>query len=529
MEPQEASSCTPRTRPAGGAKENVTASSQDGVRRSTRAHRHVGPPPPSPAGSCKASSKSSSGKRSSSRQRSGVKASTSGSSEPQQWGVKEPRESLETFGSRIQAKMAQYEQLGKQLRGLREDIKFATYQADTAAKGKKASFTAKVRALKKEVEEIVQLRADIVAGAGFFSEKILNEERFPKKGVSRGAEKESHQDESEEEMEGGEEGDVSEGDMDTGSACTTTVTPDPPLTLSADYINPAQVALPPSSEDDEDGSDCSDCSGSADGGLLRAIVMQESPTRLENFTFGDDLGPEEKGKRKKVKGKKRKKAQGVKFVFSSFQQPGSAEKSAQGAGSPNLPDPVSVVERGQHGGYSSAPKMAAGAIEEKGHHPVRGEGVQAPENGGSFSRSGGGPRVEVSGTSPGAAGHSPVRGGSVRAPDLGGSGGGPLCAVGTVSGAAGHSPVKGEVPCTSAAVGGAGVRPEGQLLPKSMTSCEGAVPSISEAEPVSAPQKTGNATLVLKPATLIHNAIDPASPACNIQSRPPGWVKVIGS
>ncbi|XP_056407672.1 collagen alpha-2(I) chain-like [Hyla sarda] len=280
----------------------------------------------------------------------------------------------------------------------------------------------------------------------------------------------------------------------------------------------------------------------ASGGLLRAIVQQESPTRFEDFAFGEDLGKNDVVKKRK----KQKVQETVSFVFHSFKQSGPAVKLVQAAGPPKLPDPVPVMDRGQQGGYSMASEKAVGAIDVKPTHPAGREGqdglmVGSGEASYAAACSGGGSPSAVGIT--GAAGHSPVRGGSVQAPlaENGGSrcsGGGPpstICSVG----AAGHSSVReGSVrvsesaaepvrtgtagtvgiPCVSESVGGAGVRPGGQLQ-----TPEGTSPM--EEEPLaSTPATAKTAKNIIKPAILQV----PASPE-SVRQRPPGWEKVIGS
>ncbi|XP_056425830.1 uncharacterized protein LOC130367436 [Hyla sarda] len=261
---------TSRTRPAGGGRERVTADSKDGVRRSSRLRSNVEPTPLSIAGNRKAYG----------RKITVVSSGTvSNVTEPQQWGVKGPRESLATFGSRMQAKLVEYEQLGKKLKVLREDLKFARYQTDNSAKAMRAKFAARVCELKAEEQEVVRARMQIIEGAGMFKEKLKNEDRYkimrtPVKEEEDSQGEEEHLCDTEEKMEEGGEGDGgSEGDESEGDVCDTPCTPKTSVTPSAEYINPAQVALPTTSEE-SDSSDGGD-SGPVGGGLLRAIVMQE--------------------------------------------------------------------------------------------------------------------------------------------------------------------------------------------------------------------------------------------------------------
>ncbi|XP_075687744.1 uncharacterized protein LOC142656703 [Rhinoderma darwinii] len=262
-----------RSRPAGSGSVQQPAEVV-GVRRSSRGHSDVAPilPPPETRTESQES-----------RKVPGVAASRIAPGDVQQsmhdgveadWGELRATESTTTFSSRVAECLRGYEDAGKAIRKLQEELKAARVRSHATSGAKRLVVMATIRDLKSEVDALKEKRGFILENSGPFKEKLLNDDRFrAMKGVC---------DPGKQTDDEGEEEEMCPGASGQWSTCS--------------ELPAEQVALPMDSSSAGEGDTCDqDISSSNSGGRLMAEIRQlQSPVSLQHFSFGADLGPEEK-------------------------------------------------------------------------------------------------------------------------------------------------------------------------------------------------------------------------------------------
>ncbi|XP_056415891.1 uncharacterized protein LOC130357279 [Hyla sarda] len=303
----------PRIRSAGGrgsqrpgveGPASGSASEVSGLRRSARRCSDASPATPEPVetkssrkagpASCGTTSARSSGSTGTVTTRPdnvdcdtppGAKLNAHGCME-EDWGMPRARESGVPHNSRVAEHIRGYEEARGSLYRLQEEVREAKALMETAAKRQKAELSARIKQLKNEIRILEKKRTFILENSGPFREKLLNEDRFhtmerEKQRRLRGLQPRVE-----------EEGDAAEADN---------VEPNPPGGLQ--HLTPysglpaGQVAM--SSGRGSGGSGDESSTSHQGGALMAQIQLLESPGRLQDFTFGDELPEEAPGGRKK--------------------------------------------------------------------------------------------------------------------------------------------------------------------------------------------------------------------------------------
>ncbi|XP_069807228.1 uncharacterized protein [Dendropsophus ebraccatus] len=305
-EPRRVPTPAPRTRSVGGRgiqrpTEGIPSEVQ-GLRRSTRMCSDASPAAPEPevtkgsrkaTASCGTTSARSSGTTMETSQENlcsdtppGARLSAHEGVE-EDWGVQRSQETGQSYGLRIAASLCGYEEARNQLYKLQEEVCAVKALMDTAAKQQKAELTAKMKCLKVDIKKLMKKRTFILENSGPFKEKLQNDDRFAqtereKRRGLRGLQPESRVE---------EEGDAAE---------VRDVEPNPPRgpQQQTPYSGlPAGQAALSSSRGSGDESNTS----YQGGALMAQIQLLESPGRLQDFVFGDELPEEAPGRKTKVK------------------------------------------------------------------------------------------------------------------------------------------------------------------------------------------------------------------------------------
>ncbi|XP_073494379.1 uncharacterized protein [Phyllobates terribilis] len=257
----------PRSMPAGDKEPQQPA--QEGVRRSGRVKKNI-PTYSNPETihrSSREGDRGNPGPRNKSPARS--------------WGEMSSSESTSSFSSRVVAMLREYEDAGKALTQLKEELREARILNTRASNKERPATSQRFKALRDEVVRLVLLREGNEKSAGSFLERFKNQRRFSEiKGLNTSGEPPagvlSEEEEEDEEVTGVPGAGASEGQSRSSSG------------LPAGQRTPrAEAGV--SVEEEE-------------GGLLREIRLLESPVDLTRFSFGEDDPVEEKKKRRKKTG-----------------------------------------------------------------------------------------------------------------------------------------------------------------------------------------------------------------------------------
>ncbi|XP_077105587.1 uncharacterized protein LOC143764173 isoform X1 [Ranitomeya variabilis] len=263
----------PRSVPAGDREQQQQQLAQEGLRRSGRVKKTL-PTYSNPETAHRPP-------REGDRGTPGPRKESPGTS----WGERSSGESTSTFSSRVVAMLREYEDAGKALTELKEELREARILNTRASSKEKPVTSQRLRALRDEVARLVLLREGIEKSAGPFLERFKNQRRFSEmKGLNTSGEPPAGVLSDEEE----EDADV----VVTGVLQAGTSLESEPQSRQQGSGLPARQRTPTaqagvSAEEEEE------------GGLLQEIRQLESPVNLDRFSFGEDEPAEETKKRKK--------------------------------------------------------------------------------------------------------------------------------------------------------------------------------------------------------------------------------------
>ncbi|XP_071975151.1 uncharacterized protein [Engystomops pustulosus] len=284
-----------RSRPAGGRGSQLPASAMEdsGVRRTTRSRSNTAPAPPESSVKKKtqkldvhdgAGESGPSGAGAMKRSAHRGKADHAGGG----WAVQGPRESLSTYASRVQSHLCEYEEATKTIRRLREELRCARARANTAPKKRKMEINGEINRLKAEIDKLTKRKTFICENSGPFKEKLINDDRFAQMADNReqrlmGLQPVSQVEEEDDDDDNEQQFPPGGLQEDQQASCS-----GPPA---------GQPAVTPRSGEDSD-------TGSQGGALMAEIRLLESPVRMENFSFADELPEEAAGGSSRRKSKK---------------------------------------------------------------------------------------------------------------------------------------------------------------------------------------------------------------------------------
>ncbi|XP_073506594.1 uncharacterized protein [Phyllobates terribilis] len=190
-------------------------------------------------------------------------------------------ESTSSFSSRVVATLREYEDAGKALTQLKEELREARILNTRASNKERPATSQRFKALRDEVVRLVLLREGIEKSAGPFLERFKNQRRFSEmKGLNTSGDPPagilSEEEEEDEAVTGVSVAGASEGQSRSSSG------------LPAGQRTPTAEAGVTGEEEE--------------GGLLREIRLLESPVDPTKFSFGEDKPVEETKRRKRKTG-----------------------------------------------------------------------------------------------------------------------------------------------------------------------------------------------------------------------------------